>query len=109
MDMHKCSDCEQEVKPNKFKGIKISIELDGYERIKGQLRNIEATYDRILEKQEKVANNSRCMDNDKVGITIDCMSDKYIDKITYAVRREMGEKMVDELRKVGAMLPHYGC
>ena len=52
--MIKCSDCEQKVKPNKFKGIKIGVELEGYEKIKEQLRNIEATFDRILEKQERI-------------------------------------------------------
>lgn len=32
--------------------ITIGIELEGYEKIKGQLRNLEATTDRILEKQK---------------------------------------------------------
>ena len=40
MDMIKCSDCEQKVKPNKFKGIKIGVELEGYEKIKEALNEI---------------------------------------------------------------------
>lgn len=40
----------------KSKGITvdIDIELKGYDKAKQQLRNLEATYDRILEKQKKI-------------------------------------------------------
>ena len=36
----------------KLKCLTISVELEGYEKMKQQLRNIEATMDRIIEKQE---------------------------------------------------------
>jgi len=57
MDMHKCLDCEQEVKHNKaISGITIDIKLEGYDKLKQQLRNLEATFDRIIEKQKQIYN-----------------------------------------------------
>jgi len=59
--MHKCLDCDQEVKSNNLKSINIALKLEGYERFKGQLKyvkaeikNIEDSYDRVLEKQDRV-------------------------------------------------------
>ena len=41
----------------------IGVNIDGYDKTKQQLRNLEATYDRILEKQERVKINK--VDEDK--------------------------------------------
>jgi len=41
-------------KHNKLKTVYVDIETKGYESAKQQLRNLEATYDRILEKQERI-------------------------------------------------------
>lgn len=55
MDMHKCLDCEQELKHNKaIGGLTIDVSIKGYDKAKQQLRNLESTFDRILEKQERV-------------------------------------------------------
>jgi hypothetical protein len=35
-------------------GITISVELEGYDRVKQQLRNLEATMDRLIEKQKQI-------------------------------------------------------
>lgn len=61
MDLHKCLDCEQELKPNRVKGINTSLKIEGYERLKGQLKyvkaeikSIENIYDRVLDKQKHI-------------------------------------------------------
>jgi len=48
----------------------IEIELEGYERIKGQLRSIEATIDRILEKQTAIVTGFKLTDKGFSGDTI---------------------------------------
>jgi len=42
---------------DKLKCMTISIELEGYEKMKQQLRNLEATLDRILDKQKQIVNS----------------------------------------------------
>lgn len=56
-----CNKCGGHMKPIRIavskkpiSNIKIGIELEGYDKAKQQLRNLEATFDRILEKQEKI-------------------------------------------------------
>ncbi|MGH4125109.1 MAG: hypothetical protein ACREV6_19510 [Clostridium sp.] len=49
---HRCAD---DTKHSKNVGsLTIGVELKGYDKTKQQLRNLEATLDRILEKQEKI-------------------------------------------------------
>lgn len=35
-------------------GFTVGVKLEGYEKVKGQLRNIEATLDRISDKQKQI-------------------------------------------------------
>lgn len=53
-----CNDIRtnKDIKPkyNKLSGITIDVSIEGYDKAKQQLRNLEATFDRILEKQEKI-------------------------------------------------------
>lgn len=41
-------------KHSKLSGITVEVNIEGYDKAKQQLRNLEATFDRILEKQEKI-------------------------------------------------------
>ena len=58
MDIYKCLDCEQEIKHNKtIGGLIIDVSIKGYDKVNQQLEGLEATLDRILEKQEKIGNS----------------------------------------------------
>ncbi|GCD13182.1 hypothetical protein [Clostridium tagluense] len=47
---------------NKIKNtVTVGIEMVGYKKMKQQLRNLEATYDRILEKQKLIDKGSKQM------------------------------------------------
>lgn len=63
-----CSKCGGHMKPirvavsKKLKNtVTVGIEMVGYEKMKGQLRNLEAIYDRILEKQKLIDKGSNRM------------------------------------------------
>lgn len=42
----------------------IGVNIDGYDKTKQQLRNLEATYDRILEKQERIGKGINANDHE---------------------------------------------
>ena len=66
VDGRSCSNCgghqlrtecnENDIKPelSKLSGITIDVSIEGYDKVKQQLRNLEATVDRILEKQKLI-------------------------------------------------------
>ncbi|MBW9154299.1 hypothetical protein [Clostridium estertheticum] len=65
-DGRTCDNCNGHVVPYRYGGednggknkgltVDIDVEFKGYDKVKQQLRNLEATLDRILEKQEKVS------------------------------------------------------
>ncbi|GCD13194.1 hypothetical protein [Clostridium tagluense] len=63
-DGQSCSKCKGHLVPNRYADnpthsktkntVTVGIELEGYEKMKQQLRNLEATYDRIIEKQKVI-------------------------------------------------------
>jgi len=55
---------------DKFKGITIDVSIEGYDKAKQQLRNLEATYDRILEKQTAIVTGFKLTDKGFSGDTI---------------------------------------
>lgn len=69
-----CNDnnIKKDVKPehSKLSGITIDVSIEGYDKAKQQLRNLEATFDRILEKQERIkpiSNFRKCKTRQVIG------------------------------------------
>ena len=87
-----CSKCGGHMKPiravvsEKSKNtVTVGIEMVGYEKMKGQLRNLEATFDRILEKQERVSKGLNTKGKD---ITINESNEAYIKAVKCWLRKQ---------------------